>query len=61
MKTIAFAALVLLSAQAVAQAPAGEPVWEVVEAYLKVHRSVAPKRENSPKLLGVDGNPGVAW
>ena len=45
----------------VAQAAAGEPVWEVVEAYLKAHGAVAPTRVNIPKLVGIDGNPGVAW
>ena len=45
----------------VAQAAAGEPVWDVVEAYLKAHRTIAPRPLNSPRLIGVDGNPGVAW
>jgi sulfur-oxidizing protein SoxB len=45
----------------VAQVAAGEPVWEVVETYLKAHGTVAPKPANIPKLIGIDGNPGVAW
>ena len=45
----------------VAQVAAGEPVWEVVETYLKAHGTVARKPANIPKLIGIDGNPGVAW
>jgi sulfur-oxidizing protein SoxB len=45
----------------VAHAPPGEPVWEVVETYLRAHGTVAPRRVNFPKLLGVEGNPGIAW
>jgi sulfur-oxidizing protein SoxB len=44
----------------VAQVGGGEPVWEVVEAYLRARRTIAPPRVNLPKLIGIDGNPGVA-
>ena len=39
-----------------------KPVWEVVEAWLKSRPSqrVAPRRINTPRLLGVAGNPGLA-
>jgi S-sulfosulfanyl-L-cysteine sulfohydrolase len=43
----------------VAQAATGEPIWEVVEAYLKARGTIAPLRVNSPKLIGTDGDPGV--
>ncbi len=43
----------------VAQPGRGEPVWEVVEAYLKARGTIAPPRVNAPKLVGIDGNPGV--
>jgi len=39
---------------------AGPPVWEVVEAWLKSHKTVRPPRLNNPMLLGMDGNPGWA-
>jgi sulfur-oxidizing protein SoxB len=39
-----------------------KPVWDVVEAWLKGQQGgrVAPRRINTPRLLGVDGNPGLA-
>ena len=39
---------------------AGPPVWEVVESYLKAKKVIRPVKPNTPKLVGVDGNPGVA-
>jgi sulfur-oxidizing protein SoxB len=39
---------------------AGPPVWEVVEAWLKDKKTVAPRKLNNPRLLGVEGNPGIA-
>ncbi|GAB1391043.1 thiosulfohydrolase SoxB [Rubrivivax sp.] len=42
-------------------APGVKPVWDVVETWLKSQGGrVAPRRINSPRLLGVDGNPGIA-
>jgi S-sulfosulfanyl-L-cysteine sulfohydrolase len=42
-------------------APGVKPVWDVVEAWLK-HQGgrVAPRRINTPKLLGMAGNAGIA-
>jgi sulfur-oxidizing protein SoxB len=39
-----------------------KPVWEVVETWLKSRPGgrVSPRRINTPKLVGVQGNPGVA-
>ena len=37
-----------------------KPVWEVVEAWLRSKRTIAPRRLNMPRLIGVDGNPGLA-
>ena len=39
---------------------AGPPVWEVVEGYLKAKKVVKPVKPNTPRLLGVRGNPGLA-
>jgi sulfur-oxidizing protein SoxB len=44
----------------VAEGARGEPVWDVVEAYLRDRRTIAPPRVNVPRLIGVDGNPGIA-
>jgi len=44
----------------VAESPQGEPVWDVVERWLKDRKVVAPRTLNTPKLAGVQGNPGYA-
>ena len=43
-----------------ARAGGGEPVWEVVARYIKAQKTIAPRRLNRPRLLGVAGNPGMA-
>ena len=39
---------------------AGPPVWEVVESYLKANKVVKPVKLNTPQLIGVADNPGLA-
>jgi sulfur-oxidizing protein SoxB len=43
----------------VADDPQGEPIWDLVERWLKDRKSVSPRKLNSPKLVGVAGNPGL--
>ncbi|MEJ1377147.1 MAG: 5'-nucleotidase C-terminal domain-containing protein, partial [Candidatus Sedimenticola sp. (ex Thyasira tokunagai)] len=38
----------------------GRPIWEVVGDYLRDQKQVKLKKLNTPKLLGVKGNPGIA-
>ena len=38
----------------------GEPIWEVVEPWLKDQQELAPRLPNTPKLIGVGNNPGLA-
>jgi S-sulfosulfanyl-L-cysteine sulfohydrolase len=38
---------------------AGPPIWDVVESYLKSQKVLKPIAVNNPKLLGMDGNPGI--
>ena len=38
----------------------GEPVWDVVARYLRDRKTIAPRKLNQPKLIGMKGNPGVA-
>ena len=38
----------------------GEPVWDVVERHLRSVRQVAAKAPSVPRLIGVEGNPGLA-
>ncbi len=39
---------------------AGPPIWEVMEAYLKAKKIIKPVTPNTPRLIGVKGNPGLA-
>jgi len=44
----------------VAEGASGEPVWEVVERWLKARRTVTPRTLNLPRLIGIQDNPGIA-
>jgi sulfur-oxidizing protein SoxB len=44
----------------VAEGAKGEPIWEVVETWLKSKKRITPRRLNVPRLIGVEGNPGIA-
>ena len=37
----------------------GEPIWDVMEAYFKNHQTIAPRKINTPTLVGMQGNPGM--
>ncbi len=38
----------------------GRPIWEVVADYLRDQKQIKIKKLNTPKLVGVEGNPGMA-
>jgi S-sulfosulfanyl-L-cysteine sulfohydrolase len=38
----------------------GEPIWDVVSAYLRDKKTITPRKLNLPKLIGVEGNAGIA-
>jgi sulfur-oxidizing protein SoxB len=44
----------------VAEGASGEPVWDVVASYLRGKQTIAPRKLNVPKLIGVSGNSGIA-
>ena len=44
----------------VAEGVKGEPAWDVIATYLRDRKSLAPPKLNLPKLVGVEGNPGIA-
>lgn len=44
----------------VAEGAGGQPVWELVERWLKGKRSIPARAPNVPRLIGVKGNPGLA-
>lgn len=44
----------------VMEGASGEPIWEVVARWLREKKTVTPRKLNSPRLIGVAGNPGLA-
>ena len=44
----------------VAEGAKGEPIWDVVEVYLRDRKVIKAPVLNQPRLIGVDGNPGMA-
>ena len=44
----------------VAEGAQGEPIWDVVAQYLKSRPTIAAMKPNRPKLVGVEGNAGLA-
>ena len=46
-------------AEEAATAPGSRMVWDLVEQWLKSKGRITPRRINSPRLIGVDGNPGL--
>jgi sulfur-oxidizing protein SoxB len=44
----------------VAEGVQGEPIWDVVTTYLRDRKSLAAPKLNVPRLVGVEGNPGIA-
>ena len=43
-----------------AQDADGEPIWNVVETWLKDQGRIGPIKVNAPRLVGVDADPGIA-
>lgn len=44
----------------VAAGATGEPVWDVVERYLKDIKTIKPRAPNLPRIIGMSGNQGLA-
>ena len=45
---------------ATVNAPAtGKPIWDVVAEHLRAQKTIKIKKLNTPKLIGVKGNPGI--
>ena len=44
----------------VAEGAMGEPIWDVIEKYLRDQKVIKAPVLNQPKLVGVEGNPGMA-
>jgi sulfur-oxidizing protein SoxB len=43
----------------VAEGVTGEPVWDVVAKYLRDRKIIRAPKLNRPRLVGVEGNPGI--
>src|SRR2546423_5628362 len=43
-----------------ARQASGEPIWELMERYLRAQRTIRPRALNLPRLVGVAGNPGLS-
>jgi sulfur-oxidizing protein SoxB len=44
----------------VAEGASGEPIWDVVATWLRDKKVITPRKPNLPKLVGVQGNPGIS-
>jgi len=44
----------------VAEGVKGDPIWDVITTYLRDKKTIAPPKVNLPKLIGVEGNAGIA-
>lgn len=44
----------------VGEGATGEPIWDVVAGYLRDKKVITPRKLNLPKLIGGEGNPGIA-
>jgi len=43
----------------VAEGAGGTPVWDLLERWLRERKTLAPRKPNTPRLIGVAGNPGL--
>ena len=43
----------------VAEGVQGEPIWDVMETYLKSEKVIKPRQLNMPTLKNMAGNPGM--
>ncbi len=44
----------------VSEGVTGEPIWDVVTGYLRDKKVITPRKLNLPKLIGAEGNDGIA-
>jgi sulfur-oxidizing protein SoxB len=43
-----------------ARGAGGAPIWDLLSQYLRAKKILAPPKLNLPRLVGVEGNPGLA-
>ena len=39
----------------------GEPIWDVVSGYLRDKKVIKGVKINTPRITGMEGNPGIAF
>ena len=44
----------------VAEGASGEPIWDLASRYLRSRRTLPPLEASRPRLIGVQGNPGMS-
>ena len=44
----------------VAEGAKGEPIWDLLATYLRSKKVITPRKLNLPRLIGMDGNGGIA-
>lgn len=44
----------------VAEGAKGEPVWDVVAQWLRTNKTITPRKLNTPRIIGMENNPGIA-
>ncbi|MNC88110.1 hypothetical protein D3C83_38970 [compost metagenome] len=44
----------------VAEGASGEPVWDLLARRLRARKALPQARVNLPRLIGVQGNPGIS-
>jgi S-sulfosulfanyl-L-cysteine sulfohydrolase len=44
----------------IAEGVVGEPIWDVLAKYLRDKKTITPRTLNSPRLIGVQDNPGFS-
>jgi len=44
----------------VAEGATGEPIWDLVSDYLRDKKVISPRKLNTPKLVGIKNNQGIA-
>jgi len=44
----------------VGEGASGEPIWDVVAGWLRDRKTIAPRQLNTPRLIGMAGNAGLA-
>jgi sulfur-oxidizing protein SoxB len=45
---------------AVQEGVTGTPIWDVVAEYLRAKKTIKGVKLNQPKIVGMEGNPGLA-